>query len=118
MLLVRGNHDRRAGDPPRELNVHVRRRADRRRAVRLYASPDAPDDGYVLCGHSIPACGSPVAARQSSRLPCFWFSPIPVCCRRSATSPDSSIVDVAPDDRVWVVADDEVIEKRGARVEG
>jgi DNA ligase-associated metallophosphoesterase len=110
MILVRGNHDARAGDPPLELDVRC---VDAPLVEGPFAFTHKParlDLGYVLCGHVHPGVRLTGAARQSMRLPCFWFSPTTGVLPAFGELTGLEIVDVAPDDRVWVVAGDEVIQ--------
>jgi DNA ligase-associated metallophosphoesterase len=113
MVLVRGNHDRRAGDPPSEVNIRCVDAPMVEAPFVFTHHPARSEDGYVLCGHVHPGVRLSGPARQSSRLPCFWFSPTTGVLPAFGDFTGLAIVDVAPEDRVWVVADDEVIEKRG-----
>jgi DNA ligase-associated metallophosphoesterase len=71
VLLVRGNHDARAGDPPVEWNVTC--------VDEPYALPpflachrvEIPRTGYALCGHVHPGVRLHGNGEQSARLPCF-----------------------------------------------
>ena len=109
MILVRGNHDARAGDPPLELDVKCVDAPLVEGPFALAHKPAQSDLGYVLCGHVHPGVRLTGAARQSTRLPCFWFSPTTGVLPAFGEFTGLEIVDVAPDDRVWVVAGDEVI---------
>jgi DNA ligase-associated metallophosphoesterase len=109
VLLVRGNHDARAGDPPRELDIRCVNAPLHEAPFVLAHRPTRSDAGYVLCGHVHPGVRLIGAGRQHSRLPCFWFrSEIGVL---PAFGEFTGLADVQPDaaDRVWVVAGGEVI---------
>ncbi|MDT8306489.1 MAG: ligase-associated DNA damage response endonuclease PdeM, partial [Anaerolineae bacterium] len=54
-LLVRGNHDRHAGDPPAAWRVRCVDQPCRQRPFVLRHEPALSDDGYVLAGHVHPA---------------------------------------------------------------
>jgi DNA ligase-associated metallophosphoesterase len=70
LLLVRGNHDERAGDPPPAWNVDVVPAPHLAAPFLLCHEPNEPPTGYALCGHVHP--GVRVAADgDSARLPCF-----------------------------------------------
>jgi DNA ligase-associated metallophosphoesterase len=70
LLLVRGNHDRHAGDPSELLGVTM---ADEPFACGPFAlchHPGLRCEGYVLAGHVHPVYHLR-SARESLRLPCF-----------------------------------------------
>jgi len=70
LTLVRGNHDRHAGDPAAVLGIRM---VDEPWPLGPFACchhPDKAGDGYVLAGHVHPACR--ISSRiDSLRLPCF-----------------------------------------------
>lgn len=69
--LIRGNHDRHAGDPPHELRIEV---VDEPWIVGPFAlqhEPLATPGHTVLAGHVHPVCVLRGKARQRLRLPCF-----------------------------------------------
>jgi uncharacterized protein len=71
MILVRGNHDDRAGDPPPDWRVSV---VDEPYPMAPFLAchfPIAPRTGYALCGHVHPGVTLRGSADQSERLPCF-----------------------------------------------
>lgn len=109
MILVRGNHDARAGDPPLELDVKCVNAPLIEHPFVFTHKPARSEHGYVLCGHVHPGVRLTGAARQSTRLPCFWFSPSTGVLPAFGEFTGLEIVDVGPDDRVWVVAGEEVI---------
>jgi DNA ligase-associated metallophosphoesterase len=109
MILVRGNHDTRAGDPPLELDLKCVDAPLIEPPFVFTHKPARSEHGYVLCGHVHPGVRLVGAARQSTRLPCFWFSPMTGVLPAFGEFTGLEIVDVAPDDRVWVVAGDEII---------
>jgi len=109
MMLVRGNHDARAGDPPRELDLLCVNGPMVEPPFVFAHHPRRSDDGYVLAGHVHPGVRLSGAAREHARLPCFWFgSEVGVL---PAFGEFTGLADVSPvpGDRVWVVADGEVI---------
>jgi DNA ligase-associated metallophosphoesterase len=74
-VLVRGNHDDRAGDPPGALGIDVVDAPSRLGPFALCHEPagervDA-GDGYRLAGHLHPAVRLRGRAGDSARLPCF-----------------------------------------------
>jgi len=76
LLLVRGNHDRHAGDPPASWRVDC---ADEPCTLpglprlALAHHPNAVAGAYVLAGHVHPGVVLGGRAHQRLRLPCFHF---------------------------------------------
>ena len=71
VVLVRGNHDARAGDPPSSWGIAC---VDEPFALPPFLAchaVDAPSSGYALCGHLHPGVRVHGAAEQSATLPCF-----------------------------------------------
>jgi DNA ligase-associated metallophosphoesterase len=110
MTIVRGNHDREAGDvhavgidgvdaplvEPPFVFTHV---------------PAVDDTGYGIAGHLHPGADLVGPGRQHVRLPCFWFG------SRTAVFPAfgdfTGLWPVTPatGDRIFVVADGEIVER-------
>jgi uncharacterized protein len=109
MTLVRGNHDARAGDPPRELEIHCETGPLANGSFVLDHHPRRSADGYVLCGHIHPAVTLTGAGRQHSRLPCFWFGRDVGVLPAFGEFTGVAEVEVQLGDQVFVVADDVVM---------
>lgn len=109
MLLVRGNHDVRAGDPPLELAIRCENGPVVEAPFVFAHHPAASDDGYVLCGHIHPGVWLHGAGRQFERLPCFWLGARTAVLPAFGEFTGLASVEVVEGDRVWVVAGDEVI---------
>jgi uncharacterized protein len=111
MLVVRGNHDRHAGDPALHLGIPAVNAPLVEPPFVFAHKPTVSDGGYVLCGHLHPAAGLAGAGGLRMRLPCFWFG------ERMAVLPAfgdfTGVFQVfpAPGDRVFVIAGDEVLER-------
>ena len=110
MTLVRGNHDRRAGDPPREFEIEVVDGPMIEGPFALTHHPLSVEGHYVLAGHIHPCVTVRGRGRGNrERLACFWFG------RETAILPAfgefTGCAEIAPasGDRVWVVAGSEVI---------
>jgi len=73
IVLVRGNHDAHAGDPPPSLEIDC---VDAPWILGPFACahhPDESDAGYVLAGHLHPHVSLGGRGRQRVKLPCFAF---------------------------------------------
>jgi len=110
MLLIRGNHDARAGDPPRELAIKCENAPWLETPFVFAHHPTTSDEGYVLAGHVHPGVWLHGAGRQFERLPCFWFGARTAVLPAFGEFTGLASVDVQANDRVWVVAGDEVIK--------
>jgi uncharacterized protein len=72
VVLVRGNHDASAGDPPPRCGIDVVDEPHPLDDLLLCHEPRARPGNYVLAGHLHPAYR--VTGRADSiRLPCFWI---------------------------------------------
>jgi DNA ligase-associated metallophosphoesterase len=109
MLLVRGNHDKRAADPPTELDIRCVDGPVVERPFVFSHRPAQSNDGYVLCGHIHPGARLRGAGRQSLWLPCFWFGARTAVMPAFGEFTGLADIDVVEGDRVWVVADDTVV---------
>ena len=109
-ILVRGNHDRHAGDPPAEAGIRCVDAPLREAPFVLAHHPTLSDDGYVLAGHLHPGASLAGRGRMRERLPCFWLGR--ACGVLPAFGDFTGLADVTPQpgDRVFAVAGEEVIE--------
>jgi DNA ligase-associated metallophosphoesterase len=72
LTIVRGNHDKKAGDPPQAWGARCIEAGEALGPFILNHEPGATRGGYALAGHIHPAVRLS-AAGESVRLPCFWF---------------------------------------------
>lgn len=109
ITLVRGNHDRHAGDPPGELRIEC---VDGPLPDPPYAYAHHPEPApacYVLAGHVHPSVTLRGAGRQRQRLPCFHFGERVGILPAFGEFTGTADVRVAPGDRLFVVAGGEVV---------
>lgn len=108
LVLVRGNHDDRAGDPPATLAIECVDEPCTMGPFALCHHPSPVADHYVLAGHLHPCMHLSGRAHDRLRLPCFWFGPhigvLPAFGAFTGMHP----VSPAPGDRLYAVADDRV----------
>lgn len=70
--LVRGNHDKHAGDPPPECGLAVHTSAIKRAGLLLCHEPAEHTGSFVVAGHIHPVVWL-AGAVDRLRLPCFWL---------------------------------------------
>ena len=116
MILVRGNHDRRAGDPPREIAIDCIDAPLLETPFAFVHHPRAVADHYALAGHLHPAAVMTGPARQRERLACFWLGADVGVLPAFGDFTGVADVNAGPDDRVFVIAGEDVVEARGPRV--
>ena len=71
VVLVRGNHDDHAGDPPPDWNVRVVPEPHLIAPFIACHLPATPPTGYALCGHLHPGAVLTGFGDERARLPCF-----------------------------------------------
>lgn len=74
LTLVRGNHDNRAGDPPKALDIQACDEPLMHRGLAFSHHPRTLPGAFVLAGHLHPCVNIGGRAHDWHRLPCFWFS--------------------------------------------
>ena len=109
MRLVRGNHDKRAGDPPSGVGIEC---VDGPVLVPPFALAHHPTrvaGAYVLAGHVHPCAVLVGRGRQRERLPCFWLGAHTGVLPAFGDFTGCAEVTPTEGDAVWVVAGDEVV---------
>ena len=110
VVLVRGNHDRRAGDPPPELGIRCADPPVREAPFVLAHHPEPAADGYVLAGHLHPGLLLAGAGGVRLKLRCFWFGEGVGVLPAFGEFTGLDFIEPAATDRVFVVVDDAVVE--------
>lgn len=108
LVLVRGNHDERAGDPPAELNVRVVDEPWTLGPFALCHRPNAVSGSYVLAGHIHPSYRLNGKAEPGLRLPCFWFNAAVGVLPAFGSFTGTFGIDAADDDHVFLVTPERV----------
>jgi uncharacterized protein len=112
LVLVRGNHDHRAGDPPCDWGVHC---VDEpftlpaAPALALCHHPEPRHGRYVLAGHRHP-CTTVGRGFDRLRLPCFHLGERVGVLPAFGSFTGMHPIERAEGDRVFVVADNAVHE--------
>lgn len=107
--LVRGNHDRHAGDPPDDLRINCVNAPAFLPPFVLRHQPDDSPQGYTLAGHVHPALVVSGPALQRERLPCFLVRPSVTLLPAFGSFTGNAPVYPESVDRAFVVADGEVL---------
>lgn len=111
--LVRGNHDRHAGDPPSGWGVTCVDEPLRLGGLALKHHPDAEPGAYVLAGHVHPCVVLGGRAHDRLRLPCFHFGPEVGLLPAFGEFTGMHVMARAPGDRVFVLQGERVVALPG-----
>ena len=110
LVLVRGNHDRRAGDPPLEWGIECHDEPYGFEGFSLIHNPDVETDSFALCGHIHPSVTLRGEGRLRERLPCFLLSESRLILPSFGSFTGTADVVPALQERVFVVAGKSVVE--------
>lgn len=111
LVLVRGNHDRTAGDPPSAWGFRVVDGPTPGPLFVLQHEPDPPTapDAYALGGHLHPAMRLEGRGRQALKLPCFWFRENHGVLPAFSSMAGGATIYPGTDDQVFVVTESSVL---------
>jgi uncharacterized protein len=109
VVLVRGNHDRGAGDPPGEWGFTCCDEPLIEPPFAFRHHPAEEPGSYVLAGHIHPAVSLAGAGRQREKLSCFLFGERIGLLPAFGDFTGGAGVRPRHGDRVYVVAGDEVV---------
>ncbi|HVF63920.1 MAG TPA: ligase-associated DNA damage response endonuclease PdeM [Casimicrobiaceae bacterium] len=104
ILLVRGNHDAQAGDPPPDWNIDSVAEPHALPPFLACHRPHSPPSGFALCGHVHPGVVLGGRARESVRLPCFLIGRRAMLLPAFGGLTGLAIVNPAADETVVVIA--------------
>ncbi len=110
ITLIRGNHDKRAGDPPPHLRIHVVPEPLLLGPFALQHEPDPHPTHHVLAGHIHPTYRLFGKGRQRLRLPCFYLLQHISVLPAFGAFTGGMDIDRAENSRVYVVGDGAVWE--------
>jgi DNA ligase-associated metallophosphoesterase len=101
LTLVRGNHDKHAGDPAAQLGIDLVDEPYTVGPLSFCHHPDVDAPGYVLAGHVHPVYV--LATRfDALRLPCFIAGPRRMILPSFGAFTGGHALRPEPDERVWV----------------
>lgn len=119
--LIRGNHDRHAGDPPANWHiqcadepVHDSPFSWRHEPPVESVSTDDGSHDYTICGHLHPAAAL-VGNGHGLTLPCFYFGRDFAVLPAFGEFTGTSVVRPRSGESVYVIAGDEIIHKEVSR---
>lgn len=110
MTIVRGNHDREAGDVP-SIGIECVDEPLLEPPFAFSHVPSAVDSRYVVAGHLHPGADLIGPGRDHERLPCFWLGPRTAVLPAFGDFTGLWPVSAGRGDRVYVIADGEIIER-------
>jgi uncharacterized protein len=110
IVLVRGNHDRAAGDPPAQWQISCVDEPLVEPPFALQHYPGASEHGYSLAGHLHPAVQLRGRGGQRERLPCFVFGATGAILPAFGSFTGAATIQPKSDERIFVVADQSVIQ--------
>ena len=110
LTLVRGNHDKKAGDPPDAWRVRCIEAGEALGPFILNHEPGASRGGYALSGHIHPAVRLSACGEKSLRLPCFWFGARYGVLPAFGAFTGNAEVLPRRGDQVFVIAEQEVLQ--------
>jgi DNA ligase-associated metallophosphoesterase len=112
LVLVRGNHDRRAGDPSAELGIGTVDAPMIEPPFAFAHHPAEHDGGYVIAGHLHPGVRLFGPGGLRARVPCFWFGDRVAVLPAFGDFTGMAPISPMPDDKVFAIAESEVLEVR------
>ena len=110
VILIRGNHDSHAGDPPASLDIEC---VDGPWTLGPFTCEHVPahrDGEYVLAGHLHPSVSLTGRARERLRLCCFAFGPAVGVLPAFSSFTGGGMYERTADDAIFAIAEDDVIE--------
>ena len=110
VVLVRGNHDQHAGDPPADWRFDCVAEPFVDDGLAFAHFPDAAPDVWSMAGHVHPCVRLDDAAGASLRLPCFHASARCLVLPAFGTFTGLHRVSPAPGDRVFAALPDTIRE--------
>jgi len=111
--LVRGNHDRAAGDPPAAWNIRCVEPGQFEPPFVFAHEPLVDDRGYALAGHLHPAVHLSDPYGGGLRAACFWFGSRRGVLPAFGAFTGGKGIAAVEGDRVFAIGPAEIVELRG-----
>lgn len=110
IVNVRGNHDRRAGDPPEDLRIACVDSGWRDAKFAFTHEPVDRLDAPTFAGHIHPRIGVRDIDGTSLRAPCFWFGERRAIVPALGAFTGTTLIRPNPGDRVFAVLPESVVD--------
>lgn len=110
ITLIRGNHDRRVARLPDAWGVETVEEPYTWGGIDLRHHPTGEHASPQLAGHVHPTARLFGLGGQSLKLPCFWLRGARLILPAFTEFSAGGRFDASPDDRVFVIADGEIVE--------
>ncbi|HEY0286551.1 MAG TPA: ligase-associated DNA damage response endonuclease PdeM [Pseudomonas sp.] len=110
ITLIRGNHDKRAGDPPQGLGIDVVTEPLLTGPFALQHEPHPHPTHHVLAGHVHPVYRLYGKGRQRLRLPCFYVQETITLLPAFGAFTGGMNVEHTTDSRIYVIGDGAIWE--------
>lgn len=110
LVLVEGNHDRRAGATPAALRIHTESDPWCVEGFAFCHFPRFIEAAFAFAGHLHPAVRLYGRADDSVRLPCFWLRDGLMVLPAFGSFTGGAYIEREPGDRILAVAEDRVLE--------
>jgi DNA ligase-associated metallophosphoesterase len=110
LTIVRGNHDKKAGDPPECFSARCIDAGEVAGPFVLNHEPGPSRGGYALAGHIHPAVRLSASGEKPLRLPCFWFGARYGVLPAFGAFTGNAEVLPRRGDQVFVIAEQEVVK--------
>ena len=114
-ILIRGNHDTRAGDPAPELRINIVDEPYQLGPFALCHTPTKHPTHHVIAGHVHPAYRLAGRAKQSLTLPCFSSSEGITLLPSFGGFTGGYVINYAEGDQVFVTNEEFVWQIKPAR---
>jgi DNA ligase-associated metallophosphoesterase len=110
IILLKGNHDSKVIKTSLQSKFDKIENELKVANIILKHSPEHDKDGYVLSGHIHPSVKVKGTGKSGKRLPCFYFRDDYAILPAFGTFTGTAKLTPKKGDRVFVIADEEVIE--------
>jgi DNA ligase-associated metallophosphoesterase len=110
MILIQGNHDRDAGNPPTEFKFDRIEKKIHIGSALLSHKPVVHAGCYTIAGHVHPAVRLKGIAGHIEIFPCFYFSPQFAILPAFGSFTGYHMIKPSAEDRIYIVAGNEIIK--------
>lgn len=111
IVLVRGNHDQSAGDPPSDLGIECQDAPYTLGAFTCVHDPDEDfsDGTFMLAGHVHPSVALTGKGKERVRLPCFVLGDSVAILPAFSSFTGSGMYEYVNGDRLYAIVDNAVV---------